>query len=168
MTVGTIGVAAYLYRELVAPHVVPVYDYTVSSVRRLNRTTAELGLSPRRKALAFVPGQLVVVAFGGLGGWQWHPFSVSGSATGERLEATVYREEIEAAAARHPSLRVHFVVSDTQGRLSADEVIEALRPAINPWIYMCGPPAMNRALARGFRQLGVPASRIRWEQFDAR
>jgi len=80
----------------------------------------------------------------------------------------VYREEIEAAAARYPSLRVHTVLSDTQGRLTADEVIGALRPAVEPWIYMCGPPAMSRALARGFRQFGVPASRIRWEDFDAR
>jgi predicted ferric reductase len=244
--VGVIGIGAYLYRELVAPHVVPIYDYTVSSVRRLNRTTAELALSPRRKALTFVPGQFVVVGFGGLGGWEWHPFSVTSSASDERLEATikaegdytqalvedvrpgvpariagpfggfdyrdggyeqvwiaggigvapfiswirsldgtldrdidfyysvktaadvVYREEIEAAAARYPSLRVQIVPSDTEGRLTADEVIGALRPAIEPWIYMCGPPAMNRALARGFRQLGVPASRIRWEHFDAR
>jgi predicted ferric reductase len=246
LTVGAVGAAAYLYRELVAPHVVPVYDYTVSSVRRLNQTTAALALNPRRKALAFVPGQFVVVGFGGLGGWQWHPFSVSSSASDERLEATikaegdytqalvedvrpgvparvagpfggfdyrhggyeqvwiaggigvapfmswirsldgsldrdvdfyysvktaadvVYREELEAAAAHYPSLRLHIVMSDTQGRLTADEVIGALRPAIEPSIYMCGPPAMNTALARGFRQLGVPASKIRWEQFDAR
>jgi len=35
-------------------------------------------------------------------------------------------------------------------------------------VYMCRPPAMSTALAKGFRDLGVPASRVRWEQFDVR
>jgi ferredoxin-NADP reductase len=34
--------------------------------------------------------------------------------------------------------------------------------------FMCGPPAMMKAFSAGFRKLGVPASRIRWEQFDVR
>jgi ferredoxin-NADP reductase len=36
------------------------------------------------------------------------------------------------------------------------------------WIYMCGPPPMMRALANGFRDLGISASRVRWEQFEIR
>jgi ferredoxin-NADP reductase len=33
---------------------------------------------------------------------------------------------------------------------------------------MCGPPPMMTALSEGFRGLGIPASRVRWEQFDIR
>jgi ferredoxin-NADP reductase len=36
------------------------------------------------------------------------------------------------------------------------------------WVYMCGPPPMTAALAKGFLRLGVPSGRIRWEQFDVR
>ena len=36
------------------------------------------------------------------------------------------------------------------------------------WVHMCGPPAMMSALANGFQQLGIPADRIRWEQFNTR
>jgi predicted ferric reductase len=38
--VGVVGVGAYVYRELVAPHVVPAYDYSVTAVRRLGERTA--------------------------------------------------------------------------------------------------------------------------------
>jgi ferredoxin-NADP reductase len=33
---------------------------------------------------------------------------------------------------------------------------------------MCGPPPMMKAFSAGFRRLGSPAARIRWEQFDIR
>ena len=36
------------------------------------------------------------------------------------------------------------------------------------WVYMCGPPAMTTPLSDGLRGLGIPASRVRFEQFDIR
>jgi predicted ferric reductase len=39
---------------------------------------------------------------------------------------------------------------------------------LRPWVYMCGPPMMMHVFSAGLRNLGVPASRIRWEQFDVR
>jgi ferredoxin-NADP reductase len=33
---------------------------------------------------------------------------------------------------------------------------------------MCGPPPMMHALGKGFRALGLPSDRVRWEQFDIR
>jgi predicted ferric reductase len=39
-----------------------------------------------------VPGQFVVLAFGGFAGWQRHPFSVSGAAGDRRLEVTIKSE----------------------------------------------------------------------------
>jgi predicted ferric reductase len=246
LVTGGLGLLAYVYRELIAPKVLPVYDYTVASVTRLNSTTAEVRLRPLRGRLQFEPGQFVVLAFGGADGWQWHPFSVSGASGDDELVATVkasgdytgaiveklqpgvparvvgpfgdfdyrdggydqvwiaggigvtpfiswirslngsldrdvdfyysvrqrddavYLDEIEEAARRYPTLRPHLVLSDSDGLLTADEVISAVRPTVTPSIYMCGPPAMAKALSRGFRQFGVEPGDIRWEQFDDR
>jgi hypothetical protein len=50
LIVGGVGVAAYLYRELFARYVLPIYDYTVAEVRRPNDTTrpGHVGVSARR------------------------------------------------------------------------------------------------------------------------
>jgi predicted ferric reductase len=240
------GMAAYLYRELIARRVVPVYDYEVAEVRRLNETTLDVALEPAGAKLAFAPGQFIFLAFGGVGGWQRHPFSVSSAPSERRLGVTIkavgdytrelfdqlrpgvpaklagpfgafdYRhgghdqvwiaggigitpflswirsldgdfdrhveffysvahageaihtDEIEAAANAHPSLRVHVVNSQTDARLSAADVLTAVPRGVTPWIYMCGPPAMTRAFATDFRHLGLPATRVRWEEFGVR
>jgi predicted ferric reductase len=242
--IGVAGMAAYVYRELIARRIVPIHDYEeVADVRRLNETTLDVGLDPVGAKLAFAPGQFIFVAFGGAGGWQRHPFSVSSAPSDRLLGVTIkavgdytrelfeqlrpgvparlagpfgafdYRrggrdqvwiaggigitpflswirsldgdfdrevdffytvahpgeaihtDEIRAAADAHPSLRPHVLSSDTDGRLRAEDVLRGDRA---PWIYMCGPPPMTRALAKGFRHLGVPADRVRWEDFGVR
>ena len=72
-----------------ARYVVPIYDYTVGAVRRLDERTVEIALDPARTALAFAPGQFVFVAFGGFDGWQRHPFSISGGGSDLQLELTI-------------------------------------------------------------------------------
>jgi predicted ferric reductase len=215
-------------------------------VHRLGERTIEIALDPTRKRLAFQPGQFIVLAFGGAGAWQRHPFSISSAASDRRLDVTikaggdytsrlvddlrpgvpakvvgpfgefdyrrggheqiwiaggigvtpfmswirsldgrfdrevdfyysvrapaeaVYRDEIEAATKANPSLRVHYVYSNADGTLTADEVLRHVAPDERPSIYMCGPPAMMQALASGFRRRGVPPSRVRYEQFASR
>jgi predicted ferric reductase len=244
--VGVAGVGAYVYRELVAPHVVPAYDYTVNAVRRLGERTAEIDLDPAGERLAFRPGQFVMVTFAGFATGQRHPFSISSGAADRELDLTVkasgdytdrlvealrpgdaarvlgpfggfdyregerrqiwiaggigvtpfiswirslddgfdrdvdfwysvhgpgdavYRDEIEAAARQHPSLRTHLVLSDSAGPLTADAVLRDVAPDEHPWVYMCGPPAMMKALSRGLRRAGVPRARVRWEDFGPR
>jgi predicted ferric reductase len=246
VTVGGLGVIAYAYRELFARYFVPIYDYTVADVRRLNNATLDVALKPVRGALSFTPGQFVFLALGGPGGWERHPFSVSSSPNNSRVELTikaagdythellnklgpgvpaklagpfggfdyrsgghdqiwiaggigitpfiswirsvdgefdrdvdfyysvaragdaVYLDEIRAAAIRHPSLRIHLVCADTDGLLSVGEVVDAISPGARPWFYMCGPPPMMKAFSAGLRHLGVPNSRLRWEQFGVR
>jgi predicted ferric reductase len=246
LIVGATGVAAYLYRELLARYFVPIYDYSVADVRRLGTTTLDVALEPVRERMTFSPGQFVFLVLGGPGGWERHPFSVSSSPEQRRVEVTikaagdythdlferlqpgvpakiagpfggfdyrrgghdqiwiaggigitpfiswmrsmdgsfdrdvefyyavshaadaVYLDEIEAAGLRHPSLRIHVVASDTDGQLSVEQVAAAMPPAISTWVYMCGPPAMMTALSNGFRALGIPAARVRWEDFDIR
>ena len=89
VVVGAIGILAYAYRELFARFFVPVYDYSVSSVRRLNESTIEVVLEPVRVALPFVAGQFVFLAFGGRCAWQRHPFTVSSAPGADRLEVSI-------------------------------------------------------------------------------
>jgi predicted ferric reductase len=87
--VGGVGIAAYLYRELFARFVVPIYDYRVVDVRRPNDTMLEVSLDPVRLPIEFVPGQFVFLAFGGPDGWQRHPFSVASAPGERRLEVAI-------------------------------------------------------------------------------
>jgi len=246
LVVGGVGVAAYLYRELIARYVIPIYDYTVAEVRRPNDSTIEVSLEPVGKQLSFTPGQFVVLAFGGENGWQRHPFSIASAPRQHRLEVGIkaagdytntlrerlragtpaklagpfggfdYRrggddqiwiaagigiapflswirsldenfdrtvdlyysvaaksdaldlDELTAAAASHPTLRPHLVVTEQHGLLTAAETLNGRPRGADVWIYMCGPPPMMKAFEHGFRDLGIPPGRIRWEQFDVR
>jgi predicted ferric reductase len=246
IVVGAIGVGAYVYRELLARWFVPVHDYTVAAVRRLDERIVEVALDAVRAPLAFTPGQFIVLAFGGRGAWQRHPFSVSSAPSDRRLELTikasgdytrgivdalrpgvpakvagpfggfdyrrggreqiwiaggigvtpfmswlrslddtfdrdieffysvrepgeaVYRDEIEAAVKRHPSIRAHFVSTDTDPKLTAQGVLLSVPAGTRPWIYMSGPPPMMKALAHGLWQRGVPPGHVRWEEFGGR
>ena len=246
LIVGGTGIGAYAYRELFARYVIPIHDYTVADLRRLNESTLAVNLDPLGEPLAFVAGQFVFLAFGGPGRWQRHPFSVSSAPSKRRLEVTVkavgdytsrladwlrpglpaklvgpfggfdfrhgddhqiwiaggigitpfvswirsldgtldrsvdlyycaarradaiYLDEILATTEHLTSLRLYPVFSDTDSRLTADRVMQSVPAGVVPSVYMCGPPPMMKAFAKGFRRLGVPADHVRWEQFGAR
>jgi predicted ferric reductase len=246
LVVGVIGVAAYLYRELLAKYVFPTYDYTVAEIRRPSEDTIDVALAPVHAPVAFVPGQFIALAFGGAGGWYRHPFSVASAPSERRLEVTIkalgdytrnlhdklepgtpakvvgpfggfdytrgghdqiwiaggigvtpflswiramddgfdrtvafyysvaheadalYLDEIEAAAARHTGFRPQVVNTEREGFLTAARTAKGRPRGAAVWVYMCGPPAMTRSLARGFHELGVPRNQVRWEQFDTR
>jgi predicted ferric reductase len=89
ITAGSVGIVAYVYRELFARFVIPVHDYTVAGVRRPSASMLEVSLEPVRKPLDFVAGQFVFLAFGGVDAWQRHPFSVASAPTDRRLEVAV-------------------------------------------------------------------------------
>ncbi len=89
LVVGGIGIVAYIYRELFARFVVPIYDYTVADVKRPNDTTIDVFLKPVGRSLSFEPGQFLFLAFGGVDGWQRHPFSVASAPTEELLEVSI-------------------------------------------------------------------------------
>jgi predicted ferric reductase len=80
----------------------------------------------------------------------------------------LYLDEIEAAAARHTGFHPHVVNTEREGYLTAPKTANGQRHIEDVWVYMCGPPVMAKSLASGFRELGVPRSHIRWEQFDTR
>ena len=87
--VGGTGIAAYLYRELLARYVISIYDYAVAEVRRPNATALEVALEPLGKQLSFTPGQFVALAFGGENGWQRHPFSIASAPQQHQLEVGI-------------------------------------------------------------------------------
>jgi predicted ferric reductase len=244
--IGAVGIAAYGYRELLARFVVPIHDYTVAQVQRLNDVTIGVSLEPRREPLTFAPGQFIVLALGGESGWERHPFTVASSPDTRRLDVAikasgdytsalhdrlragvpakvagpfggfdyrrgdrqqvwiaggigitpfmswiralngrldyevqllysvaeradaVYLDEIEAAARRYPTLHPRLRCTDAEGVLTPEVVLAGRGDGPPPWIFMCGPPAMMKSFASGFRSQGVPRRQVRWEQFDLR
>ncbi len=246
LTIGGIGIAAYIYREVFARFVVPIYDYKVSEVKRPNEHTLDVFLEPVGPALKFAPGQFVFLTFGGVDGWQRHPFSVASAPTDALLEVSIravgdytnklydklqpgtpavaagpfggfdyrkggqqqvwiaggmgitpfmswlrsleadfnrdvvfsysvasvedalFTDEIASLTAAHPTVRTHIVDSSQDGYLTAERAMQGLPDGAEPWVYMCGPPAMMKAMAAGFGTLGVPKARIRWEEFNVR
>jgi predicted ferric reductase len=56
LAVGGVGVTAYLYRELLAQRLTPVYHYTVQEATHLSQNTIEVGLTPIRERVRFAAG----------------------------------------------------------------------------------------------------------------
>jgi predicted ferric reductase len=52
-------------------------------------TRPQVSLEPVREPLVFVSGQFVVLSFGGRGGWQRHPFSVTSAPSERRLDVSI-------------------------------------------------------------------------------
>ena len=85
-----------------------------------------------------------------------------------RESDALYLDEIGAAAAAHPTVHPHIVDSSRDGYLTAEQAAQnGMTSEAGVSVYMCGPPAMMTALSKGL-QLGIPASRMRWEQFNVR
>jgi ferredoxin-NADP reductase len=91
-----------------------------------------------------------------------------------RLEDVIYRDELEALAARNDGLSVHHTLTREQPpgwtgyarRIDAamlTEVVEPLGPA--PRTYLCGPTALVEAVANGLVRIGLAPDRIRTERF---
>jgi predicted ferric reductase len=80
----------------------------------------------------------------------------------------VYLDEITAAAKKYPRLHAHITDSSRDGFLTADTTISGMPDHSAVWVYMCGPRGMMSSMAKQFEHLGIPASRVRWEQFNVR
>jgi predicted ferric reductase len=85
-----VGIASYLYTELIAKFVRRTGTYQVKAVNHLNKKTVEVVLKPEKKQLNFKAGQFIFVRFKGdrvLS--ESHPFTVSGSPSEKDLRLTV-------------------------------------------------------------------------------
>lgn len=84
-------------------------------------------------------------------------------------EEALFLDEIQAAALRHPRLKAHIRFSATDGSLTVDEVIGNAGGDIKGYhVYMCGPLPMIQAFERKFREAGVPAGNVHFEEFNFR
>ncbi len=89
-----------------------------------------------------------------------------------------FNKHLRAAAAEHPSMRVHVRLSEpcetdeagatheSVGRVDADFVASLVEPAECDF-YLCGPPGFMQSLYDGLTAKGVPPERIRFESFGA-
>jgi predicted ferric reductase len=57
VAIGGIGLAFYLYRELLARYFVPLHDYQVAEVREAGAGIIEIALAPLGRPASFAPGQ---------------------------------------------------------------------------------------------------------------
>jgi predicted ferric reductase len=84
-------------------------------------------------------------------------------------EQALFADEIVQAACRHPSLKLHLVASQRQGRLTPEQVAATVAaPYEDVWVYMCGPLEMMGTFERQLRKLGFPRRHIVWERFEIR
>ena len=80
-----------------------------------------------------------------------------------------FEEELRAIADAQPTLRLHVVRSQVEGRLTAATLLStSAADPLEASAFMCGPGPMLEALDDGLRDLGVPSSRIFREHFDWR
>ncbi|MGQ0604966.1 MAG: ferredoxin reductase family protein, partial [Anaerolineales bacterium] len=87
-TIGLIGAAAYIYKELLAPFIGKRYPHTVEATRKLNGTTLEVTLKTNGPKPAYRSGQFLFVSFeGDLG--EPHPFTISSAPSEPHLRLSI-------------------------------------------------------------------------------
>jgi predicted ferric reductase len=84
VAIGGVGLAFYLYRELLARYFVPLYDYQVAHVHQVGAGITEIALAPLGRPASFAPGQFAMLYLEAIDGWHRHPFTIT-SAPGDRL-----------------------------------------------------------------------------------
>lgn len=89
VAVGGVGLAFYLYRELLARHVAQTHDYQVSSVAPIDDAAHEIWLRPLGERFAFRPGQFALVNLEARDGWHRHPFTIASAPQEKEVRITV-------------------------------------------------------------------------------
>jgi len=84
------------------------------------------------------------------------------------VDDALFLDDLEAATATHPTVRVHVVDSSRDGFITADTALAGQEAGPDLSVFMCGPPGMMTSLSDGFRKAGIPSRHIRWEQFNVR
>ena len=89
-----------------------------------------------------------------------------------RLDAIIFREELDHLARRHPNLHVMIVLSDepstswsgSRGYVTA-ELLAGVPDIRSRRIHLCGPPVMMEAVKKALGNLGVSEDLIKTELF---
>ena len=86
---GGIGIAFYVYRELLARHFLSLHDYQVEAVTQIGEGLTEVTLRPLGRRVEFVPGQFAMIYLEGKDGWHRHPFTIASAPHEDVLRVTV-------------------------------------------------------------------------------
>ena len=89
VAVGGIGLAFYVYRELLARYFLSLHDYQVDAVREIDAGLVEIALRPLGRGLEFVPGQFAMIYIEAKDGWHRHPFTISSAPHEDVVRVTV-------------------------------------------------------------------------------
>ena len=83
------GLAFYVYRELLARHFLSLHDYQVAEVRGIDEGLTEIAMRPLGRPVEFVPGQFAMVHLEAKDGWHRHPFTISSAPHEDVVRVTV-------------------------------------------------------------------------------
>ena len=79
--VGGVGLAFYLYRELLSRVFASLHDCQVEAVTQVEEGLVEVALRPLGRGVDFVPGQFAMVYLEAKDGWHRHPFTIASART---------------------------------------------------------------------------------------
>lgn len=84
-------------------------------------------------------------------------------------EEALFLDEIMAAGRKNPAFRPHIRFSLEEGAFTMDDILKQTGASVSGrHVYMCGPLGMVTAFSEKFRRLGVPPTRIHFEEFNFR
>jgi predicted ferric reductase len=84
-----IGLAFYVYRELLASFFLSLHDYQVAAVREVEPGLTEIAMQPLGRRMEFIPGQFAMVYLEAKDGWHRHPFTIASAPRQDLLRVTV-------------------------------------------------------------------------------
>ena len=84
-----LGIAAWIYRAFLYNLFNKKLDYSISDIRSLDKTTAELILKPSTVALNFTAGQFAFFTFPAISKKEQHPFTISSHPSEKDLRLTI-------------------------------------------------------------------------------
>jgi predicted ferric reductase len=84
-------------------------------------------------------------------------------------DEAIFVNELEAAAAKNPRLKVHIRYSAKEGSLTIDDIVKNAGGDVSGYhVYLCGPLPMMQAFEKKFLALDVPKKNIHYEEFNFR
>lgn len=89
VVVGGIGLAFYVYRELLARFFLSLHDYEVDTITSAGEGLVEISLRPLGRPVSFVPGQFALVYIEAKDGWHRHPFTIASAPAEDVVRVTV-------------------------------------------------------------------------------
>jgi predicted ferric reductase len=89
LATGGVGLAFYVYRELLASHFLSLHDYQVAAVTEIEPGLAEIAMRPLGRRMEFDPGQFAMVYLEAKDGWHRHPFTIASAPDEDLVRVTV-------------------------------------------------------------------------------